>query len=64
MNSIKALRVKIGITQVCLAEKLGVSQACIAQWESGKNFPRSSELPALASALDCSINELFEKREG
>lgn len=56
---IKELRENAGIRQKDLAEQLGVVQACVANWENEVYLPRTRQLPALASALGCSINELF-----
>ncbi|MCI9626491.1 MAG: helix-turn-helix transcriptional regulator [Clostridia bacterium] len=60
MNGIEFRRKKENITQSQLAERLGVSQANISQWENGEAFPRADKLPALAEALNCTIDDLFE----
>lgn len=59
MNYIKELRTKLHLSQIELAKKVNVSQQAIAKWESGISMPRSDKLPLLASALKCSINDLF-----
>lgn len=33
------LRVRLGLTQVELAERVGVSQPLVAHWESGRRVP-------------------------
>ena len=38
-DRIKALRAKLGLTQVQLAERLGVSFATVNRWENGKSKP-------------------------
>lgn len=61
---IKFLRRQNGLSQMALAEKLKVSQGAISQWESGTTKPSLNHLLMLSSIFSCSINELFEKREG
>lgn len=46
-------------TMLDLAKKLGVSVPTVSRWESGEDYPAAARLPALASALDCTIDELF-----
>lgn len=57
--NIKELRKDAGLTQVQLADALGVSQSTVAAWESGEKYPRASILPALATALGCTVNDLY-----
>lgn len=59
MNRIKELRRTKGISQDELAHVLGVTQQTVAKWESGRTYPRARQIPAIASALNCSINDLF-----
>ena len=48
------------MTQRELALSLGYQTASIVtMWESGARKPPSNKLPALARALDCTIDELF-----
>lgn len=57
---IRRLRENKGLTQSDLAQSLGYqSSSIIAMWESGERKPPSTKLPALARALDCTIDELF-----
>lgn len=42
-----------------LARKLGVSIPTVSRWENGEDFPAAARLPALATALDCTIDELY-----
>ena len=39
-DSIKDLRLFLGLTMTEFAGKVGVSYQCIQQWEAGKNLPR------------------------
>lgn len=60
---IKELRTAEGISQQALAVDCGVSQAVVSQWENGIVLPRTRQLPDLARALNCSIDELFAQPE-
>ena len=60
MLKIKERRQKAGISQAKLAEKLHVLQSTVAMWETGRNMPSADKLPAMAAALGCSIDALFE----
>jgi transcriptional regulator with XRE-family HTH domain len=59
INGIKSKRVEAGLSQKQLAEIMGVTQAAIANWETGGVYPRASQLPALAEALNCTIDDLY-----
>lgn len=61
MLKIKVLRKAAGIKQVDLAKILGVGQPSLCAWEAGKTLPTADKLPALAKALGCTIDDLFEK---
>lgn len=56
---VKELRHAAGITQVQLGETIGVAQNVVSQWETEVALPRVRQLPDLARALNCSIDELF-----
>lgn len=63
MLRIKALREAAGKTQKELAAEVGIeTEGGISLWESGKRKPPSDKLPALAAALNCTINDLFEEK--
>lgn len=57
--TIKAHRLAVNKSQRQLGEEVGVEQNTVSQWESGTRKPPSDKLPALARALDCTIDELF-----
>lgn len=59
INGIKCKRVEAGLSQKQLADIMGVTQAAIANWETGGVYPRASQLPALAEALNCTIDDLY-----
>jgi len=58
---IKEIREKVKITQHDLAEKLGIDRSTVSKWESGVALPRAEQLPALATVLQCSIDDLYSK---
>ena len=60
---IKSIRMSNKMTQLDLSKKLEVSRSTIANWESGISCPSVAQLPELAAALNCSIDDLFEKEE-
>lgn len=57
--TIKVHRLAVNKSQRQLGEEVGVEQNTVSQWESGTRKPPSDKLPALARALDCTIDELF-----
>ena len=56
---IQEIRKERGIQQTVLAEQMGVSQSVISEWEKEVYLPKARQLPALAVALGCTINDLF-----
>lgn len=61
---IKAQRQAKNLTQAQLGKTLGVGASTVAMWEMGEAMPRAGKLAALAEALDCTIDELFEDSGG
>lgn len=59
MNGLKPRRLAAGLSQKQLAELMQVTQGAIANWEAGTAYPRASQLPALANALQCRIDDLY-----
>ena len=57
------IRKRLGLKQQALADLLHVERSTIAKWESGAAYPRASQLPELAKALNCSIDELYTPPE-
>ncbi|MEU6647105.1 helix-turn-helix transcriptional regulator [Saccharomonospora sp. NPDC046836] len=55
----RAVRRRRDMHQRQLGELVGVSGATVARWESGKDFPKGEKLPAIATALDEPLDELF-----
>jgi len=60
MTFFKRRRLLAGKMQSDLVKELGVSQATISSWECGRFFPNAHQLPAIAQALDCTMDELLE----
>lgn len=56
---VKELRQAANITQGDLGKLLGVDRSTVAYWESGVAMPRAELIPALADALNCTIDTLF-----
>lgn len=60
---IRAYRERRGYTQRELAGVVGVSEVTVFQWENGGRTPSSRILPALAAALGCQIDDLYEPED-
>ena len=59
LKGIRSLRIAAKLTQEQLAAILGVSYQAVGKWERGEAYPSASQLPALAEALHCTIDELY-----
>lgn len=57
--NIRKYREAAGLSKSELAKKMRVSVPTVCRWESGEDYPAAARLPALASALDCAIDDLF-----
>ena len=60
MNNLKACRERASLTQQELADIINVDRSAISKWETGEFLPRTDKLPAIAKALDCTIDELLK----
>ena len=58
-KTIAALRKAKGWTQAVLAAKLGVSDKAISKWESEAGLPEISQLPAMATLFNVTIDYLM-----
>ncbi len=58
-KQVSRLRKERGMTQRELAGELCVTDKAVSKWETGGGLPDIAILPALASALDVSIDELL-----
>ena len=59
-SQLARIRMERGLTQGQLAEKVGVYIKDISRWETGARNPGSASLRKLASALECSIDDLLK----
>lgn len=59
---IQVRRKAAGLSEGDLAGKMGVTKSTVQEWEKETYLPKTRELPALADALECSIDELFVGR--
>lgn len=65
MNLGKALKIKRqsnDLTQAELSELADVDRMSISQYEHGKKKPSLETLIALADALDCTLDELCDRK--
>jgi transcriptional regulator with XRE-family HTH domain len=62
-TNIACYRRRAGLTQDMLSMQMGVSMQAVSKWERGISFPDVSLLPALAKALDVTIDALFAEPE-
>jgi DNA-binding XRE family transcriptional regulator len=58
--SLKALRLRAGLSQVQLAERVGLKQPNISEIESGKRTPSLDTLQRLAQALEVSVDDILK----
>lgn len=59
-ENIKRLRTNLNLKQTELAKKVGVTPSMITQIERGSKVPSMPLGKAIANALNCDINELYE----
>ena len=59
-DRIAEFREKNGLTQTQLANMCGVSQQSISKVEKGNGLPSLKLASAIANALGCTMDELFE----
>ncbi len=58
-DRIRIRRKELNLTQLQLAEKLNVTDRAVSKWEKNDGNPDFSILPALANALDLSLDYLI-----
>ncbi len=63
-TQIKAARAAMDLTQEALAEALGVVPQTVSKWERDESQPDAALLPALADALQTSLDTLFQRSKG
>ncbi|MBU1020578.1 MAG: helix-turn-helix domain-containing protein [Firmicutes bacterium] len=58
-ENIKKYRLEKNLTQEQLAKQLFVTKQAISKWETGRGYPDTQTLPAIAKILEVSIDELM-----
>lgn len=61
MIALRPLRQQAGLTQVQVAKALGVVRTAVSMWETTDTYPRCEMIPALATLLGCTIDDLFQE---
>lgn len=56
---IRVLRDNKGLSDIELAVILGVTRNAVTQWETGRAMPKPQKLPAIAEALDTTVEWLL-----
>lgn len=56
---LKEYRKLLKLSQKELAQKLGKAQTVISSWEIGTGVPNANQLPAIAKALEVSVDDLI-----
>ncbi len=59
MSTLKALRIKAGLTQAGLANAIGVKRSTYSMWESGYSNPPIKLLRSMAHVLGCTVDDLI-----
>lgn len=54
------MRRRAGLSRQQLADMIGVTRQAVFNYETGVGWPSAGLLPAIAGALVCSIDELYE----
>lgn len=54
------MRRRAGLSRQQLADQIGVTRQAVSNYERGIGWPSAGLLPAIAGALVCSIDELYE----
>ncbi len=62
-ESIRHFRTMRKLTQEELAKAISISPQAISKWERGESLPDASLLPALADALDVSLDRLYGREK-
>lgn len=59
-EKIRKRRIKLGLTQLEMAEKLGYKTAApYSKIESGRQLPKADSMAVMASVLKCSIEDFY-----
>lgn len=63
MFKVAEVRKARGLSQTALARRLDIATQTVGAWETGRSMPQAALLPRIAAALDCAIDDLFDKEE-
>ena len=61
-ENLRGRRRELGLTQRELGERLGYSEKAISKWEGGSSMPPAVMLPALASELRVTLDDLLSEQ--
>ena len=67
LPSLRRIRRQKFRNQKAFCEQIGIDRTTYNSWETGRHWPSARILPILASALDCTIEDLYapgEETEG
>lgn len=59
-DKLRALRVKLGLSQVGLSKLIGCHPSTLAYWERGRSVPGDGTLDRLLSVLDCTVEDVTD----
>lgn len=63
-HALRERRRELGLQQDDLGSLLSVTQQSVSNWERGVRSPETDQLPVLAEALGCRIDDLFTDAHG
>ena len=58
-DTIKRIRLSLGLSEQQLADRIGVSRGSVQQWEKGSTAPKRANQAAAAAALGITVSELM-----
>ena len=59
LRNLQRIREKRDLSQTAMADAIGADLGTYRSWEQGRHWPGANWLPAIASVLDCKIDDLF-----
>ena len=62
--NIKRLRLRMGVTQMAVAEALHVTPQAVSRWENGACYPDLESLILLAIFFGVAVDELLRAQQG
>ena len=58
-NNLKTIINKIGVKQKWVADRVGTTPSLVSLWVNNKKQPKIDSLLKLSTALNCSIEEMY-----